>query len=213
MNILLFGPPGAGKGTQSSLLVSKRDFVQISTGDILRGAISRKTELGSLAQAFMSRGQLVPDDLVISLVKQALEQIKGDFILDGFPRTVAQAEALEVLLKGIEKEIERAIFISVPVGALVKRLSGRRVCKLCGSVFHIENKQPKLNGVCDSCGGELVQRDDDKESVIDERMRAYSKHTAPLIEYYKKLGKYFEVNGDKDEAAVFANIEEILNFT
>lgn len=208
MNIILFGAPGAGKGTQSSLLIEKAGMKQISTGDLFRAAIKNKTELGQKAQAFMDKGQLVPDSIVIGMVEEVLESGVRNFILDGFPRTVAQGEALEELLKKKNLTIGKAIFLEVSRDVLERRLTGRRVCKNCGAVYHIESKPTKVPGVCDNCQGEVIQRNDDKAEVIKTRLQTYDEYTSPLKEYYKKAGKFVEVDGNRDPGQIFT---EILN--
>lgn len=210
MNIILFGAPGAGKGTQSQLLIEKMGMYQISTGDLLRSAIKSSTELGMKAQGYMSKGELVPDAVVIGMVQEALEKGLKSFILDGFPRTVAQAEALEKLVSHMGLKIDKAIFLEVPQAILEDRLTGRRVCKNCGTVYHIKTKAPQKEGVCDACGGEVYQRNDDKADVIGNRLKAYEEFTSPLKEYYKRAGKYAEVNGNRGEIDIFADIRSLV---
>jgi len=207
MNILLFGAPGAGKGTQSAYLVERLGFVQISTGDLFRNAIKNKTELGKTAQGYMDRGELVPDSVVISMVDEVLGKIDGQsFILDGFPRNVAQAEALGKILQQRRLAIGKAVFLEVPSEALLKRLTGRRVCKSCGAVYHIDSKPTRKPEVCDVCGGAVVQRNDDKEDVIATRLKTYADSTAPLKEYFKNQQKLVIVNGDQGAEKVFVEI-------
>lgn len=210
MNIILFGAPGAGKGTQSTLLIEKKNMHQISTGDLFRAAIKNQTPLGLKAQEYMNKGELVPDSVTIGMVEEVLQTVKKDFILDGFPRNVAQAEALEVLLKKLQKSIQKAIFIQVPYEELKGRLTGRRVCKNCGTVYHIKSKPTKAAEVCDNCGGAVVQRPDDKEDVIGTRLKAYEDYTSPLKDYYKQLGKYYEVDGFRDTGSVYKSIESLI---
>ncbi|MEK6772987.1 MAG: adenylate kinase [Bdellovibrionota bacterium] len=210
MNIILFGAPGAGKGTQSSLLIERKNMFQISTGDLFRSAIKNKTDLGKRAQEFMHRGELVPDSIVIGMVEEVLRGQNKNFILDGFPRTVAQAEALDLLTSKLNIKIEKSIFIHVPKTELLGRLTGRRVCKNCGAVYHLISKPTRKAGICDACGGEVVQRPDDQESVIETRLKAYEDYTSPLKEYYRKLGKYFEVDGNKSSEEVYKNVESLL---
>ncbi len=212
MNIVLFGAPGAGKGTQSVFLVDRLGFFQISTGDLFRAAIKNKTSLGQRAQVFMDKGQLVPDDIVIGMVEEVLTKNPNkSFILDGFPRTVAQADALGTMLKSRTLDIGKAIFLEVASEELLSRLTGRRVCKSCGAVYHIESKPTAKAGVCDNCGGEVIQRTDDKEDVISTRLKAYEDNTFPLKEYYKKQGKYVEVDGSRQPEDVFLAIKGILH--
>lgn len=211
MSIILFGAPGAGKGTQSALLVEKLGMTQISTGDLFRAAIKNQTELGVRAQSYMDKGQLVPDSIVIGMVEEVLKSGVKNFILDGFPRTVPQAEALDELLKKLNLFVSKAIFLEVPKTELMGRLTGRRVCKNCGTVFHIVNKPSKTDGICDSCGGQVVQRNDDKTEVIEARLKSYEEYTSPLKDYYTKAHKYVEVDGNRDTDAVFADIKKLIS--
>jgi adenylate kinase len=212
MNIVLFGAPGAGKGTQSNLLVDRLNMVQISTGDLFRAAIKNQTELGQKAQSFMDKGELVPDSIVIGMVDEMLAKLgEKFFILDGFPRTRAQAEALGMILSQRSLEIGKAVFLEVPREELLGRLTGRRVCKSCGAVYHIQSKPTKVAGVCDNCGGEVIQRNDDKEDVIATRLKTYEENTFPLRTYFKELNKYAEVNGAQDTESVFSNIKKLIS--
>lgn len=195
MNIILFGAPGSGKGSQSELLVSRKGMRQISTGDLFRSAIKNKTDLGLLAQNYMNQGLLVPDEVVIGMVEEVINQGVNNFILDGFPRTINQAESLEVMLSRKNLKIDKAIFLSVPDAELLKRLSGRRVCKSCGAVYHIDSKPTKNLNICDKCGGEVYQRPDDKEEAIEVRLSAYNSSTLPLKDYYKGRELFVEVDG------------------
>lgn len=211
MNIVLFGAPGAGKGTQSALLVDRLKMFQVSTGDLFRAAIKNKTDLGQKAQSYIDKGELVPDEITIGLVDEVLAKNSGkSFILDGFPRNVAQAEALEKILKSRQLSVGKAVFLEVPRDILMKRLTGRRVCKNCGAVYHVESKNPKVEGVCDSCGGAVIQRNDDKEDVIGTRLRAYEESTFPLKDYFKKQGKYEEVNGNAETEQVFEKVKGLI---
>jgi adenylate kinase len=211
MNLILFGAPGAGKGTQSALLIEKMGMTQISTGDLFRAAIKNKTELGIKAQSFMDQGQLVPDSIVIGMVEEVLKSGVKNFILDGFPRTVPQAEALDGLLNKLNLSVSKAIFLEVPKAELMSRLTGRRVCKNCGAVFHVVNKPSKVEGVCDNCGGQVVQRNDDKTEVVGARLEVYNEYTSPLKDYYKLAHKYVEVNGNRDTEEVFSDIKKIIS--
>jgi len=212
MNIVLFGAPGAGKGTQSALLVERMGMEQISTGDLFRAAIKNQTELGLKAKSYMDKGELVPDAIVIGMVDEVLARLgKNLFILDGFPRTVAQAEALRTILAQRSMEIGKAVFLEVPKEELLGRLTGRRVCKSCGAVYHIDSKPPKVAGVCDVCGGEVVQRNDDKEDVIATRLKTYEENTVPLRAYFKEQGKYVEINGNQSTELVFAALKKALS--
>ncbi|WP_413577470.1 adenylate kinase [Bdellovibrio sp. HCB290] len=210
MNLILFGAPGAGKGTQSELLIKNLGMTQISTGDLFRAAIKGQTDLGKKAQEYMDKGQLVPDSIVIGMVEEVLKKGVNNFILDGFPRTVAQAEALDNLLNKMTLSIGKAIFLEVPMEILMDRLTGRRVCKNCGAVYHIVSKPTKTEGKCDNCGGEVVQRNDDKAEVIGTRLKNYQEFTSPLKEFYKKSGKYIQVDGNRDTAQVYTEIEKII---
>jgi adenylate kinase len=211
LSIILFGAPGAGKGTQSALLVEKLGMTQISTGDLFRAAIKNKTELGIKAQSYMDAGQLVPDSIVIGMVEEVLKSGVKNFILDGFPRTVPQAEALDELLKKLQLSVSKAIFLEVPRAELMSRLTGRRVCKNCGAVYHIVNKPSKVEGVCDNCGGQVVQRNDDKTEVVGARLDVYDQYTSPLKDYYTKAHKYVEINGNRDTEAVFSDIKKLIS--
>lgn len=211
MSIILFGAPGAGKGTQSALLIEKMGMTQISTGDLFRAAIKNKTELGVKAQSYMDQGQLVPDSIVIGMVEEVLKSGVKNFILDGFPRTVPQAEALDELLKKLNLNISKAIFLEVPQEELMSRLTGRRVCKNCGAVYHIVSKSSKIEGVCDNCGGQVIQRNDDKTEVIGARLKNYDEYTSPLKDYYMKAHKYVEVDGNRDAELVFSDIKKLIS--
>ncbi len=196
-NLILLGAPGAGKGTQSKNLTQRFGIPQISTGDILRKNVREKTELGMRAKDYMNKGALVPDELVVEMVAERLEEsdCANGFILDGFPRNLKQAESLEKTLADLGKKIDAAVGIEVDRKELVRRLSGRRVCRDCGEAFHTIFNPPQNIGVCDSCGGELYQRDDDKEETIEARLKVYDEETLPLVEYYKTKGLYRGVDG------------------
>lgn len=211
MNILLFGPPGAGKGTQSALLVEKNGFTHISTGDILRAAIKNKTSLGMKAKVVIDKGELVSDEIVVGLVDEAISELGNKpFILDGFPRTVAQAESLDGILSEMDKKIDRSIFLDVETDFIVKRLSGRRVCRGCGASFHVEANPTKADGVCDKCGGETYQRADDEPTSISKRLDVYEKSTAPLKDYYQSKGSLVKVSGLGSMDEVYGRISDTL---
>ncbi len=211
-NIILMGPPGAGKGTNAKRIASFYKIPHISTGDMFREAIKNKTPLGELASKYISEGLLVPDDVTIGLVKErlALDDCKNGFLLDGFPRSLPQAEALTAIGEEISRPINYVINIVVPEAILVDRISGRRVCKACGAPYHIKNMKPKVDGVCDLCGGELVQRKDDNEETLKARLHEYHKMTEPLIAYYKNLGVTYDVDGTKDLDELSKDITKIL---
>ncbi len=188
MNLILLGPPGAGKGTQAKLLTKIYDVPQVSTGDILRSAIKDQTPMGIKAKSFMDSGALVSDEVVVGIVEERLAKpdCRNGFILDGFPRTVVQADALKKMLQKLGKSIDHVISIEVDKEVLLERITGRRTCKNCGKGFHIRFDPPKVNGSCDECSGELYQRDDDGETTMRKRLDVYENQTAPLIEYYAR---------------------------
>jgi len=205
MIIMLLGPPGGGKGTQAVKLFEKYKLPQISTGEILRAEIKKGSELGKEANQYVSKGLLVPDDIMVKIIKKRVveKDCKDGFVLDGFPRTIPQAEALDEVLKGLGKKIDKVISIVVSEKFLVERLTGRRLCNKCGAGYHIKFSPPKQNGKCDTCGGELIQREDDKEETIKKRFRVYQEQTAPLIRYYKQKGILKEVNGEGDIESIY----------
>lgn len=212
MNIVFLGPPGAGKGTQAKILVEKYGIPQISTGDMLREHVGKGTELGLKAKEYMEKGQLVPDEIILGMVKERLSQpdAQKGFILDGFPRTVAQAEALDKMLEEMGRKLDVALALIVPDEELVLRLTGRRTCKNCGMMYHIKFKPPKIEGKCDACGGELYQRPDDNEETVRNRLKVYHESTAPLIEYYKNKGILAEIDGSKSIEEITQQIINIL---
>lgn len=208
MNIILFGAPGAGKGTQAEKLVAKYNFTHISTGEMFREAIANKTKMGLEASAYIHDGKLVPDEVTVGIVKDrlGLEDCKKGFILDGFPRTLHQAECLEEILEELNIKIDYVVDIDSDFDELLKRLSGRRVCKGCGNSYHVMFKKPKVEGVCDSCGGELYTRKDDNPDAVKVRLQTYEAQTAPLIDYYTKKGNIVHINGNQDIEDVFKEI-------
>ena len=211
--IILLGAPGAGKGTNAKKITSEYHLPHISTGDMFREALRDETELGKLAKSYMDKGLLVPDEVTISLVKERLskDDCKDGFLLDGFPRNLKQAEALEEIGKEINRPINYVIDINVPEEILKDRITGRRVCKKCGAPYHIKTLKPKVEGVCDICGGELIQRKDDNEEALKVRLDEYHHQTEPLINYYSKKGILHTVDGSKDLKEVMANIDAILD--
>ena len=212
MNLILLGPPGAGKGTQAELLIKKFEIPHISTGDIFRAAIKEGTPLGTEAKRYMDSGQLVPDEVVIGIVKERL--LKADcqkgFLLDGFPRTVPQADSLDGFLQSNGKKIDAVINIEVESSVLLKRLTGRRVCRNCAAVYHIENKKTKIEGVCDQCGGEVYQRDDDTPATVGKRLEVYASQTEPLIQYYRQKGILHSYDGKEPIKSLFEKICQML---
>jgi len=212
MGIILLGPPGAGKGTQAKKLTGEFSIPQISTGDMLREAVKNGTDLGKKAKGFMDAGGLVPDEVVIGIVKERLaakDCAKG-FVLDGFPRTIPQAQALDRVAKELGKEIRFVLSLEVDQNELMERLCGRRTCTGCGAMFHVKFNPPKAAGKCDKCGTALIQRDDDKEETITARLANYNKATAPLLDYYRSTGKIRTVMASGEIDAIYASIAKIL---
>ena len=212
MKIVLLGPPGAGKGTQAEILVKKLLVPHISTGDMFRAAISNGTELGKEAKSYMDKGQLVPDEVTVGIIRDRIAQsdCKEGFLLDGFPRTIAQAAALDDLMRDMSTSLDAVLNISVPLDRLIDRLTGRRKCRKCGTIYHLLYNAPEVENVCDACGGELYQRDDDKEETVKSRLSVYEKQTAPLIEYYEKQGILHTINGDQPINAVMVELGKAL---
>ena len=207
------GPPGAGKGTHSQILSKDLGSPHVSTGDMLREAIRRGSSAGLKAKEFMDRGDLVPDQLVIDLVAERLKQedAKAGFILDGFPRTSQQAEILDTKLESLKIRLDLALYFKTSLAVIIRRLSGRRICGKCGKNYHLTNFKPKVDGACDACGSELIQRPDDREEAIGERLKVYQKQTAPLIEYYRKKGILEEVSGDLEVGPLNSILKELFN--
>jgi len=212
VKIILLGPPGAGKGTQAKSISSKYEVPHISTGDIFRKHIAKLTPLGVQAKKFIDKGQLVPDELTIDIVKHRLvkDDCSGGFLLDGFPRTVKQAEALDIFLSEAGSEVDKAVFIEVPKGFIIDRMTGRRVCLTCGASYHIKYNPPRISDRCDTCGSDLIQRKDDEISTVSERLDVYDKQTQPLIKYYRDKNVLATVDGTKPINDVFKNINGIL---
>jgi adenylate kinase len=213
MNIILLGPPGAGKGTQAKMLVEKYHIPQISTGDILRAAVKEGTQLGKEAKSYMDKGELVPDSVVIGIVEERIQEpdCKNGYMLDGFPRTVPQAKALDEMLQKLSSQIDHVVSIEVPQEELIKRLTGRRTCRECGAGYHVMFDPPKKEGVCDKCGGELYQRDDDNEQTVRSRLQVYDSQTKPLIEYYQAQGKLRPIDGVGDIKEIFERVTTVLS--
>lgn len=213
MQMLIMGPPGAGKGTQAAEIVKRCGIPQISTGEMFRSAVVEGTELGKKAKSSMESGGLVPDEVTIGIVRERLKKsdCEDGFLLDGFPRTVEQAKALEKILQEQGKEITLVINIVVPAEELVERAVGRRICRKCGATYHVKNKPARVAGKCDECGGELYQRADDSAETMAARLETYEKNTRPLVEYYKARGKYFEVDGNRGIGEVTAEILKKLS--
>ncbi|MBR3785753.1 MAG: adenylate kinase [Firmicutes bacterium] len=212
MRTVLLGPPGAGKGTQAVRIVEKYNVPHISTGDIFRENIKNGTELGKKAQEYMNKGELVPDDLVIEIATTRLlaDDCKNGFLLDGFPRTVYQAEKLDAFLEEHGMKLDKVIDIEVEKEELITRLTGRRVCKACGASFHVVNIPPKTEGICDNCGGELFQRADDTVETVENRIAVYIEQTMPLVDYYKNAGNIVEIDGALPLDTVFGQIVEAI---
>jgi len=208
MNLMVFGAPGAGKGTQAKFLIEKYGIPQISTGDILRAAISEKTDMGMEAKKFMEEGKLVPDSTIIGIIKDRLAQpdCKTGFILDGYPRTLPQAVALKELMSDMNKELDKVISLNVPDSLIVGRITGRRVCPDCGASFHVEFNPSKIKDVCDYCNGKLIIRKDDNAETVKSRLEAYHTQTAPLIEFYTDMGVMLKLDGTKEVSEVKADM-------
>ena len=211
MNIILVGAPGSGKGTQAKKLIDKYNFVQLSTGDILRDAIQKKTEIGNLVKDLMDQGKLIPDQIMVNLVEVfILQNVGKSVIFDGFPRTVAQANSLNSMLLSKNLKIDKIIYFKLDSQLLINRLTGRRNCPKCGEIYHIKT-HPPINGItCEKCGGEVVQRVDDKEDVIKERLVQFEKNTGPTIEFYRQQGELVEIDGNLDPNLIFERIIKIL---
>lgn len=213
MLITLLGPPGAGKGTQAEYLAQKFDLAYISTGEILRSAVKKGTPLGLQARQFMEQGQLVPDEVVVGIVQERLSEsdCERGALLDGFPRTVVQARSLDLVLSGMNCHLDGVIHIEAEEEELKARLTGRRVCRDCGATYHIKFNSPKVRNVCDQCGGELSQREDDSLATVTERLVVYKKQTEPLIEYYQKQGLLHTINGNQDIDIISDQISAVLD--
>jgi adenylate kinase len=206
MKLILLGAPGAGKGTVAKLLTKMDGSVQISTGDILRGAVAAGTELGKKAEAAMKAGDLVSDDLIMGIMEERLKEddCKAGYLLDGFPRTIPQAEALKVLLEKMGEKLDCAVEIDVPREVILDRLTTRRTCSSCGEIYNVKSNPPKVEGVCDKCGGAVVQRDDETEEAISNRLNVYNAQTAPLVDFYRNEGMLLSVQATSSDAVIDA---------
>lgn len=207
------GPAGAGKGTMSDLILKEYDIPHISTGDMLRDNVRNNTELGNLAKSYMDAGNLVPDDVIIAMVEKRLQEddCQKGYLLDGFPRTLVQAEAFEKIENKIGKPVECVITLEVGFDTLVERITGRRICPKCGAIYHIHNKPSKVEGICDVCGSELTQRKDDTVEQLTVRMDGYEKSTKPVIDFYDKRGIVSYIDASQETAAVFEKVKEALS--
>ena len=212
MKIVMLGAPGAGKGTQAKMIAEKYGIPHVSTGDIFRANIKNDTDLGKEAKTYMDKGELVPDELTVRILldRVAQEDCKNGYVLDGFPRTIPQAEVLDTELTKLGEKIDYAINVEVPDENIIKRMSGRRACLSCGATYHIEHVPPKKEGICDKCGSELVLRDDDKEETVKNRLNVYHQQTQPLIDFYNNKKVLKEVDGTVDMKDVFKAITDIL---
>jgi len=212
LNLILFGPPGAGKGTQAERLRKDFELPYIATGDMLRANVKEQTDLGKQAKAYMDAGDLVPDELILAMAADRLNEddAQDGFILDGFPRTIEQAQALERQLSDMGRRVTAALLIDVPDEEVIRRLSGRRMCVKSGHSYHVEFDPPKHDGVCDQDGSRLVQRDDDKPEVIENRLRVYHDKTKPLVDYYDKLGLMRRIDGTREPADVHGHIRAVI---
>ncbi|MFP3844640.1 adenylate kinase [Priestia filamentosa] len=215
MNLVLMGLPGAGKGTQAEQMVEYYNIPHISTGDMFRAAIKEGTDLGVKAKQFMDKGELVPDEVTIGIVRERLakDDCKEGFLLDGFPRTVAQAEALENILEELKRPLDYVININVDQDILMERLTGRRICKNCGATYHLVFNPPSQEGTCDKCGGELYQREDDNPETVSNRLAVNVKQSQPLLDFYNQKGYLRNIKGDQDITKVFEDIRALLGGT
>ncbi len=209
MIVVFLGPPGSGKGTQAKKLSQELGLMHISTGDLLREAVKNQTPLGLKAKEYMDRGELVPDNLMIALIEEVMPK-EGRFILDGFPRTVPQALALEEMLRGYKRDVDKVFLFDLSEEVVVERLSGRLTCSQCGAVYHRKYNPPKQEGVCDLCGGNLIQREDDKEEVVRRRYRVYKEQTSPLVEFYQKRNKLIRLDASQNIQEVNKRLLEVL---
>jgi adenylate kinase len=212
IRIVLLGPPGSGKGTQASALEKQRGVAHIASGDLLRANVRDNTALGQKAKPYMDRGELVPDELILDMMAERLSQpdAQEGYVLDGFPRTVKQAEALDARLRGLNQELDAVVYLKVPEAEILRRLGGRRTCPQCNAVYHVDTMAPKREGICDKCGAVLVQRDDEKPEVIRKRLDVYSAQTQPLLDYYQARGLLREIDGMIGVDKVIGEIEAMV---
>lgn len=208
-NLVFLGPPGAGKGTQAKRLAKDLNLLHLSTGDILREAVRNQTQLGKKAKDFMDRGELVPDDLIVALIEEVMPE-EGGVVLDGFPRTIAQAQALEEMLARKGLRLDGVVLFEVPDEVVVERLSGRRICPKCGAVYHVKTNPPKEDQLCDNCGAELIQREDDREDVVRRRLEVYRRQTSPLVEYYERKGILIKLDASKEIEEVYRDLRKVV---
>ncbi len=213
LRLMIMGPPGAGKGTQAELLSKTFDLCHLSTGNILREAVQQGTPLGLKVKSYLDSGDLVPDEIVGEIIEEKLkeERVKERFLLDGFPRTERQVEILDEILNRIKERLDAAFLVHLDEGEIIQRLSGRRVCSQCATLYHVSNKPPKEEGICDKCGGKLVQRKDDEEAVIRDRLSVYKEETLPVITIYRQRGVLIEINGGGNAEKVFERIRQHLS--
>ncbi|OSS42002.1 Adenylate kinase [Desulfurella amilsii] len=212
MIVVLLGAPGVGKGTQSENIAKKFSIVQISTGDILRNEVKTQTDLGEKAKKYMEKGELVPDELIIKMIENRISKTDcaNGFLLDGFPRTIEQAKSFDKMIERKSLNLDRVIYIDVANDEIVERLTLRRVCPTCGAIYHLKNKPPRQDMICDICGSKLVQRSDDTKETVENRLKVFKEHTKPLIDYYEKQGKLSSISGLGNVDEVFTRISKIL---
>lgn len=211
MLVIMLGPPGSGKGTQAAQLAENKGLVHLSTGDVLRNAVKQGTELGLKAKGFMEAGDLVPDDLILGLIRERLQQDDSGFLFDGFPRTIPQAEGLDKMLADMSSKIDMVIDLEVSDGEVIRRLSGRYFCPGCQATYNYPSRLPKKEGTCDSCGAELQKRKDDTEEVVKNRLKVYKEQTQPLQDYYKKQGLLQGVDGEREIGAIFSDLASLVD--